>query len=129
MTRATPKDVQGSDDDAIHIEQLELFACVGVTEEERGKPQRLACSITLWPRTTFESLEDDISRTIDYSAVCVAVREFVDKRCDKLIETLAVEVSRHLLETFPLRQIRLELRKFVLPNAQYASVIVTRSAG
>lgn len=129
MRRATPKGVQGGDDDAVHIEQLELFARVGVTEEERAKPQRLACSITLWPKTSFETLQDDIARTIDYSAVCAAVREFVEKRSDKLIETVAAEVCQHLLEGFPLRQVRIELRKFVLPNARYASVIVTRSAG
>ena len=129
MRRATPKGVQGGDDDTIHIEQLELFARVGVTEEEQAKPQRLACSISLWPKTSFKTFEDDITRTIDYSTVCAAVRDFVKNRSDKLIETLAAEVCRHLLETFPLRQVRIELRKFVLPNAQYASVIVTRSAG
>jgi FolB domain-containing protein len=123
MRRATPKGVQGGNDDAIHIEQLELFACVGVTEEERAKPQRLACSITLWPKTSFETLQDDIARTIDYSAVCAAVGEFVEKRSDKLIETLAQNSAGIFLKDFA-RQIRIEVRKFVLANARYRPVIV-----
>ena len=114
--------------DAIYIEQLELFARIGVTDNERAKPQRLVFSITLWPKTRFEDLEDDIRRSIDYSAVCTAAREFVEKRADKLIETMAAGLAGHLLKTFPLEKVRIELRKFVLPNAEYASVIVTRTA-
>ena len=33
--------------DAIHIEQLELFARIGVTDDERERPQRLTVSITV----------------------------------------------------------------------------------
>jgi dihydroneopterin aldolase len=120
--------VQGGETDAIHIEQLELFARVGVTENERARPQRLTFSITLWPKTSFEDLQDDITRSIDYSAVCAAAREFVEKRVDQLIETLAAGLAGHLLEKLPARRVRIELRKFVLPDAQYAAVIVTRAA-
>ena len=114
--------------DAIHIEQLELFARIGVTDDERERPQRLTVSITIWPKMQFESLEDDITRTIDYSAVCSATRDFVATREDKLIETLATCLVDHLLGSFPVKQVRIELRKFVLPNAQYAAVTVTRGA-
>ena len=114
--------------DSIHIEQLEVFARVGVTENERAKPQRLTLSITVWPNERFEDLEDAISKAVNYSAICVAAREFVGDRSDKLIETLVAGLASHLLQTFPIRTVRIELRKFVLPDAQYAAVIVTRTA-
>lgn len=116
-----------SAEDFIHIEQLEVFACVGVTENERTRPQRLTLSIAVWPTASFEDLHDDISNTVNYSAVCVAAREFVNDRSDRLIETLAAQLASHLLKTFPIRKARIELRKFVLPDAQYASVTVTRA--
>ena len=112
--------------DFIHIEQLEVFACVDVTENERARPQRLTLSITVWPTVGFEELQDDISNAVNYSAVCVAAREFVRDRSDKLIETLAAQLASHLLQNFPIKTVRIELRKFVLTDAQYASVTVTR---
>ena len=114
--------------DAIHIEQLELSAKIGVTDVERAKPQRLTVSITIWPKEQFDSLRDDIARAIDYSAVCAATRDFVAARSDKLMETLAASLADQLLGTFPLRQVRIEVRKFVLPDAQYAAAVVMRSA-
>jgi dihydroneopterin aldolase len=114
--------------DSLHIEQLEVFAHVGVMENERSQPQRLTVSITAWPDQAFENLQDDIARAVNYSALCVSAREFVDQCSARLIETLVAQLATHLLRAFPIRQIRIELRKFVLPDAQYASVTVTRTA-
>ena len=125
---ATATDVHSAGRDAIHIEQLEVLARIGVTDNERAKPQRLTISISMWPNEQFDSLRDDIARAIDYSAVCTATRDFVAGRSDKLIETLAAALAHTLLGAFPLRQVRIEVRKFVLPNAQYAAAIVMRSA-
>jgi 7,8-dihydroneopterin aldolase/epimerase/oxygenase len=116
-----------SSDDCIHIEQLEIFARVGVPDEERATRQRLTINLTLWPRTGLHELNDDLGRTINYSAVAQAVREFVIGRHDKLIETLAEQVAGHLLARFQIRRIRIELRKFVLPDAEFVSVTLTRS--
>ena len=114
--------------DRIHIEQLELFARIGVPEAERAAPQRLIANITLWPACDLRALNDDIARTVNYSAVCNEAKKFAGASSDKLLETLSDRLARHLLKTFTVRQIRLELRKFALPNAQYASVTVTRAA-
>jgi len=113
--------------DRIHIEQLELAACVGVPENERAAPQRLTASITLWPRQHREELDDDIAKTVNYSKVCEETKRFVLGRSDKLIETLADRLAVHLVQLFPIQKIEIELRKFVLPDADYVSVTVTRS--
>ena len=120
--------MHSSERDSIHIEQLELFARVGVTDTERASPQRLTVSMTIWPREQFDFLSDDLTRTIDYSAVCMAVREFAAARSDKLIETLAAALAEHLIQLFPIQQVRLELRKFVLADAKYAAARLTRIA-
>jgi dihydroneopterin aldolase len=120
--------VHSSERDAIHVEQLELFARMGVTDTERSNPQRLTVSITIWPKEQFDFLSDDLTRAIDYSAVCMAVREFVATRSDRLIETLAAALAEHLLHLFPIQQVRLDLRKFVLADANHAAARLTRTA-
>jgi dihydroneopterin aldolase len=44
----------------------------------------------------------------------------------KLIETLADALALHLLETFEIRRITIELRKYILPDVEFVSVTVTR---
>lgn len=113
--------------DEIHIEELAVEARIGVPAEERDRVQRLAFSITLVPWRDFSALQDDLARTVDYAAVADEVRGFVQARVVKLVETLADELARHLLEKFPLREVRLELRKFVLQETQHIAVRVTRT--
>jgi dihydroneopterin aldolase len=111
----------------IHIEQLEFFAHIGVPETERETPQRLTANITLWPATDPCDLNDDVNRTVNYSTVREETKKFAAKRSDKLIETLAYELAGHLLTHFPVTRVAIELRKFVLPDAQYVAVRLSRS--
>jgi FolB domain-containing protein len=114
--------------DSIHIEQLEVLARIGVTEAERAKSQRLTLTITLWPKQTFEDLQDDLALSVDYSAVCTAVRQLVQKSSHKLIETLATQLATHLLKAFPIERAEIEIRKFVVADAKHVSVKIIRSA-
>jgi dihydroneopterin aldolase len=113
--------------DAIHIEQLEVLARIGVPDEERSQPQRLTITMTFWPMRPGGALGDNLDRTVDYAAVCAETRKFVDARSDRLIETLADALANHLLGSFEIQRITLELRKFVLPEVQFVSVTVTRN--
>ena len=115
--------------DEIHIEQLDVFTRIGVPEEERAKPQRLTVSISLWPYQQTSDLADHIERTVNYSAVAEATKNFVRDQSVSLIETLAERLASHLLKSFPIRKVTIELRKFALQDAKYVSVTITRSAG
>ena len=110
----------------IHIEELELAVRIGVPDEEREQPQRLTVSMTLWPRGSFERLDDQLERTVNYAAVCGEVKEFVSGRNDKLIETLAEAIAGRLLSSFELLRVRVEVRKFILPDVKHVAVIVER---
>jgi len=114
--------------DQIHVEQLEIFARVGVPEKERATPQRLTVSITLWPKRDTGDLGDQIGRTVNYSAVAEEAKSFARDQSVNLIETLAARLAMHLLGNFAIQKIEIELRKFALPDAKYVSVTVTRTA-
>jgi dihydroneopterin aldolase len=112
--------------DVIRLERLEVFAHIGVPEEERASAQKLTFNITLWPIRPMDELNDEIGSAVNYAAVCAEVKKFVDQRRDKLIETLAHALAVHLLAVFEIRRLTIELRKYVLPEVEFVSVIVTR---
>ena len=114
--------------DEIHIEQLDVFTRIGVPEEERAKPQRLTVSISLWSYHQPGDLADHIERTVNYSAVAEETKNFVFDQAVSLIETLAERLASHLLKSFPIQKVTIELRKFALQDAKFVSVTVTRTA-
>jgi dihydroneopterin aldolase len=117
-----------SPNDEILIEDLELFARLGVPDEERSAAQRLTISLRLELRHGFGALDDELARTVDYAAVCAELRDFVQTREDHLLETLADVMAEHLLARFDLARVTLELRKFILPETKYVAAKVTRAA-
>ena len=113
--------------DEIHIEQLAVFTRVGVPEEERAKPQKLTVSISFWPYQQTSDFADHIERTVNYSTVAEETKNFLRDQSVSLIETLAERLASHLLKSFPIQKLTIELRKFVLPDAKYVSITVTRT--
>jgi dihydroneopterin aldolase len=114
--------------DEVHIEQLDVSARIGVPEEERAAPQRLTVSISFWPYQQTRDLADNIHKTINYSAVAEETKSFVCDQSVSLIETLADRLAAHLLKTFAIQKVTVELRKFPLQDAKYVSATVTRTA-
>ena len=117
-----------STEQQVHIEQLKVFARVGVLPAERAKRQRLVLNITLLPARDLRDIQDAVARTVDYSALCREAKQFLSRHAPKLLETMANDLASHLLDKFRIRKISIEIRKFVLKDAAYASVTVTRQA-
>ena len=114
--------------DQIHIEQLDVFTRIGVPEEERANPQKLTVSISFWPYQQTSDLADRIERTVNYSTVAEETKNFVQDQSVSLVETLADRLASHLLKSFPIQKVTIELRKFALQDAKYVSITVTRTA-
>ena len=114
--------------DEVRIEQLEVFTVIGVLEHERKGLQRLMVSISFWPYEHAHDLADNIEKAVNYSAVAEETKRFAREQAMNLIETLADRLASHLLKTFPIQKVTIELRKFALQDAKYVSVTVTRTA-
>jgi dihydroneopterin aldolase len=112
--------------DRIRIESLELSAFIGVPDEERASPQRLAASLVLEPICDFRALGDRLENTVDYFAACECVKTLAGARPRRLLETLAGEIADELLARFPLRSVEVELRKFILPDTAFVAVQLRR---
>jgi 7,8-dihydroneopterin aldolase/epimerase/oxygenase len=114
--------------DQIHIEQLEISTRIGVPEKERATPQRLTVSISFWPYYDQRNMVDEIDNTVNYSIVAEETKNFVRDQSTNLIETLADRLATHLVKTFRIQKVTVELRKFPLEDAKHVSVTVTRAA-
>src|SRR5215475_15149193 len=114
--------------DEIHIEQLEVSSVIGVSEHERKTPQRLTINISFWPLRQTRDMADKIGDTINYAVVAGETQRFVHDQAVNLIETLADRLAAHLLKSFPIQKITVEVRKFPLEHAKYVAAVVTRTA-
>jgi dihydroneopterin aldolase len=114
--------------DRIHIEQLEISTRIGVPEKERCTPQRLTVSISFWSYHDHRDMADNIDNAVNYSIVAEETKNFVRDQTTNLIETLADRLATHLLKTFRIKMVTVELRKFPLEDAKHVSVTVTRAA-
>ena len=110
----------------IVIKDLEVHFNVGVPDLERANPQRLLISVELEHDFQAATRADDLAGTIDYFAVCERLMKLGEKREWKLIETLASDIADVVLLEFRPNRVVVEVKKFVIPQAQYVSVRLCR---
>ena len=70
----------------ITIVDLEVMYCVGVTDEERAKPQRLLLTVDMTFDFSSAAVSDRIERTINYQTVANDLLKFGEGRSWRLIE-------------------------------------------
>jgi len=112
--------------DTIVIADLEVRYRVGVTEDERRSPQRLLLTLEIQHDFSSAIATDSIKFTIDYYAVSQALLKFGEGREWKLIEKLAGDIALMVLAKFSPVSITVQVKKFVIPDAKYVAVRVTR---
>ena len=114
--------------DKIRITDLEVFYQVGVSDEERSKPQRLLLSIEMEHDFTSAISRDNLADTVDYYAISERLLHFGDDCHWQLIETLYADIAAMILEDFKPKSVLVEVKKFVIPQAAHVSVLVSRVA-
>jgi dihydroneopterin aldolase len=115
--------------DLIRIVDLEVHAHLGVPEDERAHPQRLLVTLALEMGDFGPAARaDDIALTLDYSELTEQVKRIAAAHPRQLLETFASDLADELLAAFPIHRLRLEVKKFVLPNTRYVSVEIERAA-
>ena len=111
----------------ITICDLEVFYHVGVPDAERAQPQRLLITVEMAHDFTAAATTDDLTKTVDYYAVSQRLLHYGEGRSWKLIETLAADLAETLLTEFSPATVSVEVKKFIIPEAQHVAVRLTRS--
>ena len=112
----------------ILISDLEACFRVGVTDAERHYPQRLLLTVEMQNDFSAAVATDSIETTVDYFAVSQALLKFGEGKEWRLIEKLAADIADMILKDFGPSSVTVELKKFVVPQAQFVAVRLTRPA-
>jgi dihydroneopterin aldolase len=113
--------------DKITIEDLEVHFRVGVSDHERSQPQRLLVTVELYLDSRAAAETDQLRDTVDYFAVSRRVLALGEGRTWQLIEKLASDVARLVMVEFHVRQVRVKVKKFIVPETRYVSVEIERT--
>jgi 7,8-dihydroneopterin aldolase/epimerase/oxygenase len=111
----------------ITIVDLEVAYCVGVTDEERAKPQRLLLTVDMSFDFTSAAVSDRIERTINYQSVADDLLKFGEGRSWKLVEKLVSNVADRVLAEYKPQAVLVEVKKFSIPQARFVSVSIGKS--
>ena len=111
----------------VHIQDLELWAHIGITEEERLSEQRILATITLEIEDSKAKQTDAIEDTIDYEAVTNLVKKTA-KGNRNTLEKLGADIVAAIQKEFDVENTSVELKKFILPGTEHVSVKTEYSA-
>ena len=111
----------------ITIVDLEVFYCVGLTEEERAKPQRLLLTVDMGYDFSSASVSDRIEKTINYQKVAEDLLGFGEGRSWKLIEKVAANIADLVMTEYQPQAVFVEVKKFSVPQARYVAVSLTKA--
>lgn len=97
--------------DRITLAGIKIFPRIGVPAEERAAPQECAVDVIFWSRFKDAASADSLDQSIDYCRVLEAVRSVASARDYVLLETLACDILRTVLNYFPVVRARIKIRK------------------
>ena len=111
----------------ITIVDLEVFYCVGITDEERATPQRLLVTVDMNFDFSSAAVSDRIEKTINYHTVIQDLLKFGNGRSWKLIERLANTIADRVLNDYQPQAVMVEVKKFPVPQAKHVSVTLAKT--
>jgi dihydroneopterin aldolase len=97
--------------DRILIADLPVRCRIGVPDAERAQEQELRVDLELRLDVRPAGADDDFGKTVDYASVSRLVQETAAARPRKLIEALAEDLARTILEGFAVETVRAQVRK------------------
>lgn len=106
--------------DRVRLKGIVLFGHVGVHEAERATGQKLTIDIEMSADLESAARADSLNDTIDYERVYRVVEATVTSAHHRLIETLARELCRVLLDQFPAAEVTVRVQK---PNVPFAGTM------
>ena len=82
---------------------------------ERAEPQRLVANVSLTPAATFDSMGEELERTINYDALARHLISLAQEQPTVLLETLCHRLASACVQEFGATTATVELHKFILP--------------
>jgi len=117
--------------DKILLVGVHFFARHGVSDDEQRLGGRYVVDVELEYDLSPAAASDNLADTISYSDVYRTVREIVEGKSFRLIETLAETIARELLARYPAPAVMVRVKKQPPPTngiIDYAGVEIRRES-
>jgi FolB domain-containing protein len=109
----------------IIIEELSVNISIGTTEKERSKKQKILVSIEIEPEAKYDTINDDIDQTINYSSVRKDIKTLMRADHFHLIETVAKRIAQFLKSNYNIKNVTVYVKKFPYRDTKYVSYMLT----
>jgi 7,8-dihydroneopterin aldolase/epimerase/oxygenase len=110
--------------DRIVLDGMVFQGTHGVYEHEQLHAQPFEVDVELVLNLQPAGVDDDLTKTVDYSRVFETCRQIVESTKFRLIEALAEAIAHEILSDFPVNEVTIRIRK---PEVQLGGPL--RSAG
>jgi dihydroneopterin aldolase len=97
--------------DRITLAGVKIYPHIGITPEERSTPQECLADLTLWCSFEAAAKTDSLDQSIDYCQVLATMQTVAGAKKYHLLETLAYEIIKNVLQSYPILRARIRLRK------------------
>ena len=114
--------------DRIFISALTAEAVIGIYDWEREVKQRLEIDLEMWMDLRAAGQSDAIENTLNYKSVAKRVLACVEASRFQLVEALAAEIARIVLEEFGIARVRVTVHKpGAIRHSRDVGVVIERS--
>lgn len=97
--------------DRIRLQGIDVYAHHGVHPAERELGQRFVIDVDLWGDLRVSASQDSLKEALDYTAVHRRIHAVTASTSFQLIEALALQLCRALLQEFPLDKVAVTVQK------------------
>lgn len=108
--------------DHVRLNDIVLFAHLGVTEAERAVGQRIHIDLDVEMELERASVSDTLIDTANYEAMYRLVESVVEGSRHRLMEALAGKLIEAVFQAFAARTVRVRVRK---PNVPFAGSLAS----
>lgn len=113
--------------DRIFIEELTVFARIGVYDWEQQIKQRLVFDLEMAWDSRKAAKTDNVADCLNYAEVCDFIIDYVQSKPFLLLERVANEVAEQLQQKFQISWLRLKLSKpKAVAQARNVGIIIER---
>ena len=116
--------------DRILLSQMRFDGRHGVSDEERATVQPFEVDVELYLDLQPAGIDDDLTKTVDYSQVFELCRDLVEATNFRLLETIAEGIAHEILVAHKVAEVVVRVRKLKVPVSGalgYAEVEIRRA--
>ena len=115
--------------DKLIIKEAYFMCNIGISRNERKIKQEIIIDVELFLETKKAAKKDNIKYTVDYFEVHSLLKDLVEKKEYKLIETLAETIAGAVLDRFPIKKVIVKVKKpksLSKFNVKYTALEISR---